>query len=84
MTEAERLRHVVEELSVSLEADGGALELLGAGDGTAHVRLVLTEAACLDCIVPAAVLEKILLASMARVASITDVTLDDPRETSGP
>jgi hypothetical protein len=79
------LRQVVEELSESLEPDGGALELVGAAGGTAHVRLVLRDEACMDCIVPSGVLRDILLASMSRRdGAITAVRLDDPRETARP
>ncbi len=69
-----------QELRQALQADGADLVLEGAREGVAAIRLVVGPETCLDCIMPKATLEQILLASLQRGDSaITRVELEDPR-----
>ena len=55
--------------------DGGDVELLDEDDGVAHLRLVLEDASCADCVMPRAVLEDVATKLLGR-----PVRIDDPRE----
>ncbi len=70
-----------EELRLALQADGADLALDGVHEGTARVRLVLTPAACLECIMPRDALERMLLVSLRGEgrADVQRVELLDPR-----
>lgn len=55
--------------------DGGDVELVGEEEGVAHLRLVLEDASCADCVMPRAVLEDVAAKLLGRA-----VRIDDPRE----
>jgi hypothetical protein len=71
---------VIEELRSSFEADGAELKLLAAEGGVVTVELVLGPQACLECILPGDMIQKVVLSKMRKVdPSVTAVTLVDPR-----
>lgn len=55
--------------------DGGDVELIGEEDGVAHLRLVLEDASCAECVMPRTVLEDVAAKLLGR-----PVRIDDPRE----
>jgi hypothetical protein len=68
------------ELQQALQADGADMEIEALDAGVATIRLILGPDACLDCIMPKDVLEKILLASIRKSKpDVTKVDLIDPR-----
>jgi hypothetical protein len=68
------------DLQQALQADGADMQVEGLDAGVATIRLILGPDACLDCIMPKDVLEKILLASIRKSKpDVTAVTLIDPR-----
>ena len=68
------------DLRQALQADGADMEVEGLEAGVATIRLVLGPEACLDCIMPKDVLEKILLSSIRKsTPDVTRVHLIDPR-----
>ncbi len=70
-----------DELRLALRADGADLALERVHNGTATVRLILTPAACLECIMPGDALERMLLVSLRGEgrADVQRVELLDPR-----
>ena len=70
-----------EELRRALQADGADLTLDAVQEGTAMVRLILTPAACLECIMPKDTLEQMLLVSLRGEGrrEVQRVELLDPR-----
>lgn len=68
------------ELRQTLQADGADIEVVGVENSQAVVRLILRPDACLECIVPKGVLERILQTAIQEKApEIKDVVLEDPR-----
>ena len=64
-----------------VEADGGAVEVVGFDDGVASLRLVLDGAECRECVMPRQFLEQVALDMMANeVPGLTSVSIEDPRE----
>jgi hypothetical protein len=71
---------VVEDLRPSLQASGADLLFEGYEDGIVHCRLVLTEEACLDCILPKSVLEEVVTQAVReREPGVVGASLADPR-----
>jgi hypothetical protein len=69
------------ELQQALQADGADMEVEGLEAGVATIRLILGPDACLDCIMPKDVLQKILLASIRKAnPDVIEVALIDPRQ----
>jgi hypothetical protein len=73
----------VDELRALVAADGAGLELVD-GDaepvaGVLHLRLVIPDAHCAECVMPRSVLETVAT-SRLRARGITTVVIDDPRE----
>ena len=71
----------LDDVRALLRADGGDLELLGEADGTVRLRLVLEDASCADCVLPAPLLADVVRDALTkRGAAVTNVEIDDPRE----
>jgi hypothetical protein len=58
-----------------IQLDGGDIELVSEEGGTAHLRLLLADAECAECVMPRAVLEEVSSKLLGR-----PVRIDDPRE----
>jgi hypothetical protein len=70
----------VEDLRPSLQANGGDLIFEGYEDGIVNCRLVLTEKACLDCILPKDFLEQVVTqTARERDPGVIATRLVDPR-----
>jgi Fe-S cluster biogenesis protein NfuA len=70
----------VEDLRPSLQENGGDLLYERYEDGIVHCRLVLTDEACLDCILPKDVLETVVTqAAREREPGVVGANLTDPR-----
>ncbi len=68
------------DLQQGLLADGAEVQVERLEGGVATIRLVLSPDACLECILPKDILEKILLVSIRKSEpSVTRVSLIDPR-----
>lgn len=77
------LAAIVQPLAESLRADHADLEVIGYESETAHLRLVLTDEACLECIMPKDFLETMLLDVIGTAyPQVHRVALNDPRETA--
>ena len=64
-----------------LRADGGDIEFVRADGGTVYLRLLVADAQGAECVLPKAMLEPVVLDMLRRAdASITAVSIDDPRE----
>lgn len=67
-------------LREGFQADGADLEVLSVVDGTARVRLVITEETCLECIVPRHILRDVVAASVKQACpELRRVDVEDPR-----
>jgi hypothetical protein len=72
------------QLRQMLEADGYALSVDDLTDGTAHVTVSATEAACADCLAPKSVVADIMLNALSTVPGVRRVDLTYPSdETTG-
>lgn len=62
-------------------ADGGELRLLehDRATGVVTLDLILTDASCAECVMPADYLEQLALAALKPIASVRRVTVNDPR-----
>lgn len=58
-----------------IRLDGGEVELVSDDGGAAHLRLILEDAECAECVMPKGVLEEVASKLLGR-----PVTIDDPRE----
>ena len=77
MIDIEPARHL-------LRADGGDLELVGLDAGTAHLRLLLADASCAECVLPRPLLEDVVLKVLrAGEPGLQAVRIDDPRDATG-
>ena len=64
-----------------LQADKSDVELLGVDNGTARLKLILNDPACVDCVMPKSYLEPMLLRHLQQTRpEVQRVILDDPRE----
>jgi Fe-S cluster biogenesis protein NfuA len=64
-----------------VQADGGDIELVTVDGTTAHLRLLLVEAGCAECLLPRPMLEEVALKLLRPTApDLTRVRIDDPRE----
>jgi Fe-S cluster biogenesis protein NfuA len=64
-----------------LQADGGDVELVRVEGTSAHLRLVLRDAGCAECVLPRPILEEVALRLLReRAPELTAVHIDDPRE----
>lgn len=59
-----------------IQLDGGDIELISADGSTAHLRLLLADAECAECVMPRAVLEQLA----GKLLGLSAVRIDDPRE----
>lgn len=70
----------LEEVRAVLQADGADVELLGVDADTVHLRLVLVDAGCAECVLPSPLLGEVALGLMAPLApGLATVEIDDPR-----
>jgi len=77
----ENVQRALEPLRKGFQADGADLAVQSADDSKVTVRLVLTEAACMDCIVNTGVLSVILEDVLRReFPDMKTFMLEDPRE----
>ena len=77
------IESALDDVRALLRADGGDLELLDATGGTVRLRLVLADASCADCVLPKPLLSDVVRdALVKRGADVTDVDIDDPRESA--
>ncbi len=75
------LDEAVGEVRALVALDGGDVELVSVGGGTVALRLVLEGAECRECVMPREFLEQIALDLVStRVADVSVVTIEDPRE----
>ncbi|MDE0215804.1 MAG: NifU family protein [bacterium] len=75
------LDEAVGEVRALVALDGGDVELVSVGGGTVALRLVLEGAECRECVMPREFLEQIALDMVStRVADVSVVTIEDPRE----
>ena len=83
MTDTTTVAEALVPVREMLRLDGADIELVDVDDdGTAHLRLVLVEAGCAECVLPTAMLEAVALQLMTPSApGLTAVTIDDPRTT---
>ena len=69
-----------------LRLDGGDVELVGVDPdaGAVHLRLLLEDASCAECVLPGPMLEPIALNLLTRpTPGLRAVVIDDPRQTGG-
>lgn len=72
------------KLRTALQADGADLQVREVSSSSAQIELIVTDKACLDCIVNKQILQGILLdALVITLPSIREVTVIDPREADG-
>ncbi|MCU0311459.1 MAG: NifU family protein [Acidimicrobiales bacterium] len=83
MTDTATVAEALVPVREMLQLDGADIELVDVtDDGTAHLRLLLVEAGCAECVLPTAMLEGVALQLMTPFApGLTAVTIDDPRTT---
>lgn len=76
------LDEAVGELRALVALDGGDVELVSATGNSVALRLILEGAECRECVMPKEFLEQIALDMVTtRMAHVSVVTIDDPRET---
>lgn len=81
MIDAERAVAGLAPVREMIRLDGADLELVGLDGGTAHLRLMVVDAGCAECVMPRTMLEAIALQMMQpSVPGLSAVAIDDPRE----
>lgn len=66
-----------------LQADGADVELVAVEGDAAHLRLVLVDANCAECVLPRGLLQDVALQMLrADLPALAAVEIDDPREAS--
>lgn len=74
----------LDEVRSLVQADGGDMELVALDAETVHLRLVLENASCEECVMPRDFLEQIALDVLKRsVPAVGAVAIEDPREAPG-
>ncbi|MCU1487988.1 MAG: Fe-S cluster biosis protein NfuA, 4Fe-4S-binding domain [Actinomycetia bacterium] len=58
-----------------IQLDGGDIEVLSDDGSSVHLRLILEDAECAECVMPKGVLEEV----SSKLLGVT-VQIDDPRE----
>ena len=58
-----------------IQLDGGDVEVLADDGSSVHLRLILEDAECAECVMPKGVLEEVSAKLLGQA-----VTIDDPRE----
>jgi hypothetical protein len=78
---ARREGELAAELRSLVEPDGADFDLVAydAGAGRLHLRLVIPDAQCAECVMPRAALESVAAARLAN-HGVRTVVIDDPRE----
>ena len=80
MTTAEHVDSALAGLREGFQADGADLQVVSAEAGVARIRLVVTEATCLECIVPNPILQQVIEASVRQAwPEVHRVEVEDPR-----
>lgn len=76
------LEQEVQAAAELLRADGGDLRLVGVDDGVVTVELLLRDASCAECVMPAEFLERLLAGRLTQAGVPHDrVVVADPRRT---
>jgi hypothetical protein len=70
------------QLREMLEGDGYALSVDAVVEGTAHVTVSATDAACADCLAPKSVVADIMLNALAGVPEVRRVELAYPPDSA--
>ena len=84
MTEESTVAAGLEPVREMIRLDGADLELVRVDGATAHLRLVVEDASCSECVMPRTMLEAIALQMMQPlVPGLSAVAVDDPREGPG-
>ena len=76
------VKAVVDKLSSVLRADGGSLAIVSVErtTGLLKLRLLLDDANCADCVLPAEHIEDLVLSALQKSAcGINRVVVEDPR-----
>lgn len=80
MTALEQAEQALNGLREGFQADGADLELVSLEGGVARVKLLLTDATCMECIVPGPILEQVISASLKQaLPDLQRVEVEDPR-----
>jgi hypothetical protein len=61
-----------------IQLDGGDIEVLADDGSSVHLRLILEDAECAECVMPRGVLEEV----SSKLLGVA-VRIDDPREAEG-
>ena len=71
----------IDEIRSLVQADGSDLELVAVEGDVVHLRLVVIDTTCVDCVMPRPFLEDVALDILRRSgAGVRRVVIDDPRE----
>jgi hypothetical protein len=74
------VREAIDPLVGALRADGADVVVQGVEGGQVDLQLLLEDASCTDCVMPAEVLEPLFLDALTSAGhQIATVQLDDPR-----
>jgi hypothetical protein len=78
------LSSAIATVQALIAADGAQLQIVEESPLAVHFRLDLSDAACADCVLPAAHLTRVVTDSLRRDTGneALVVAIDDPRETS--
>jgi len=70
----------IEEIRALVQPDGSDFELVAVDDGTVHLRLLVEDASCAECVMPKPILEEMALGILRRSSpGVTQVVIADPR-----
>jgi hypothetical protein len=62
-----KILEVLDPFRKSLQADGADLQVLHADEQNLKIELVINDATCLDCIVPKAIMENIIVSQLQKI-----------------
>jgi Fe-S cluster biogenesis protein NfuA len=71
----------IEEIRALVQPDGSDFELVKVEGDTVHLRLLVEDATCAECVMPKPILEEMAVGILRRSSpEVTRVEIDDPRE----
>ena len=73
----------VDEIRALVAADGGDVDLVGAGPDGIRLALVLPDEACRECVMPKMFLEQVAAGIATKHGAPSPVIIDDPRDEAG-
>lgn len=77
------VKQAIEPMVEALRADGAGVKFVGIEGRQVDLRLSVTDASCVECIMPGEVLESLLLAALVNAGHDVDrVRLEDLRTTT--